>query len=158
MQAALHRNVLFEKLHLISQYPPVRENQVFSAIGHIGQIAQLHVSLIRRAVAFSFIAGPAGGDNVHPDIATAARKWHDVIARQLCAVHKRSAISTEEAVTLEQLAVVKRRYLTKTPPRQRPANPLSGVLAACDAPGIMNLLLLATTFALGGGGLLSLLV
>ena len=38
VQSALRRHVLCEKLHLVSEYAAIRENQVFGAIRHVRQI------------------------------------------------------------------------------------------------------------------------
>jgi hypothetical protein len=83
VQSALRRHVLCEKLHLVSEYAAIRENQVFGAIRHVRQIQEFHARHFGRAIALALITRPARGYDVHPGIFAAARKRNHVIAREL---------------------------------------------------------------------------
>ena len=57
------------------------------------------------AVAFAAVAGPAGGNHIHPDINTVLRERNDVFARQIFLVEMIATVSTNIAVTGKQFAV-----------------------------------------------------
>ena len=70
-----------QKLHLVGQDAPVAQDEVLPQARHIGCEKQRHVRLLRSAVAFTVVAGAAGGHHVHPVVHPVLGKGDDVFAR-----------------------------------------------------------------------------
>ena len=97
--------MLRQKLHLVGEYSPIGQYQILRAIGHIGQIHQLHARAFGGAVALAFVAGAAGRYHVHPGILSAPGKRLDMIAGEFVAgkwraVQKEKVDSTADSITV----------------------------------------------------------
>jgi hypothetical protein len=98
--------VRHQEFHLIGQDAAVAQDEVLPQAGHIGRIQQRHVGLLgRAAAALAVVAGPAGGDHVHPVVLPVLRKRDDVFAREVFFVEMAAAVGADIAVAGEQLAV-----------------------------------------------------
>src|SRR6185295_15772653 len=118
-QAGVRRHVLLQELHLVRQDATVGQDQVFGLVRHVRQVQQFHAGLLGQAVALVPVALSAGGDNVHPGVAPAARQRPDVVPRQAEETEFPCAVGAHVAVAAEQLAVVQRRHLVEAPGGKR---------------------------------------
>src|SRR2546430_11329236 len=105
----MRRQVLLQELHLVGENAAVGEDQVLGLVRNVGRVEQLQAGLLRQAVALVPVAVPAGGDDVHPGVAPAARQRRDVVARQPEVAELAAAVRAHVAVAPEQLAVVDRK-------------------------------------------------
>lgn len=105
------RQVRHQEFHLVRQDAAVSQNEIFPEAGHVRRVQQRHVGLLGRAAALAVVAGPAGGDHVHPGVDAVLRERNDVLARELVFVEMPAAVSTDVAVAREQLAVGEPRAL-----------------------------------------------
>ena len=94
-----------QKLHLVSQYAPVAQDEVLPQAGHVGGVEQRHVGLLGGAVAFTVVAGAAGGDHIHPVVHALLRKRNDVLACEVGFMETPAAVCADVAVADEELAV-----------------------------------------------------
>lgn len=94
-----------QKLHLVSQYASVAQNEIFPQTGYIRCVQQWHVGLLGRAMTFAVVAGLARGNHVHPGIHTFLRKRNDVLTRQVLVGETVSTIGAHAAVAVKQFAV-----------------------------------------------------
>ena len=67
-----------QEFHLIGEYAAIAQNKVFPQAGDVRRVEQGHVGLLGRAVALAVVAGPAGGDHVHPVVNAVLRERNDV--------------------------------------------------------------------------------
>lgn len=95
-----------QEVHLVGQNAAVRQRQELRPVRHIGHGEQRHVRLFGTAAALARIAALAGGDDVRPHVAAAARQRLHVIARELMFGALRSAVHAHEAVAPKQFVVV----------------------------------------------------
>ena len=102
-----------QKVHLVNQDVAVAEDQVFRFIGYVRCVQELHAGLLGGATAFSLVAGSAGGDYIHPDIAPALGYRHDVVACQAQAGQPFAAVGADVLIAVKQLAIVEWRHLVE---------------------------------------------
>src|SRR5712691_3491555 len=109
----MRRQVLLQELHLVGENAAVGEDQVLGLVRNVRRVEQLQAGLLRQAVALVPVAVPAGGDDVHPGVASAARQRRDVVARQPEVAELAAAVRAHVPVAPEQLAVVQRRHVVE---------------------------------------------
>src|SRR6185312_9098319 len=112
--ARIRRHMLSQELHLVDEDAAVGEDQELGAVRDVGCVQQLHVRLFGRAAAFLLVARAAGGHHVHPRVAAPARHREDVVAGELERREMAAAERADEAVAVEELAVVERRDLVES--------------------------------------------
>src|SRR5579872_169924 len=83
VQWARPREMREQILHLVRQYAPPLEEDVFRVGRSEGHCDELHLGLLGRARSFLVIAAAAGRHNVGPDVHAALAERTNVIARQL---------------------------------------------------------------------------
>src|SRR3954463_1149619 len=112
-QPRVRRDVLLQELHLVRKDAAVGEDQVLGLVRHVGRIEELEPALLRQAVPLVAVAVPAGGDHVHPRVASAARERRDVIAGQAEVAELAAAVAAHVAIAAEELPVIQRRHLVE---------------------------------------------
>src|SRR6185437_13277149 len=105
---AIPRQVVDQKFHLVGQDVAVGQDQVFHPARLVGNGEQRHRGLLRRAPAFLQIAREARRNHVLPDVMTAARQRHHVVAGEFPAGAVTTAVQAEIAIAREQGGVAER--------------------------------------------------
>src|SRR6185437_5745192 len=102
------RQVMDQEFHLVGQDVAVGQDQVFHPARLVGNGEQRHRGLLRRAPALLQIARETRRNDVLPDVLTAARQRHDVIAGEFPAGAVTTAVQADIAIAREQGGVAER--------------------------------------------------
>ena len=98
VQARALRQSRREPLVHVCPDVPAFEQEVLESARHIRQVHQRHARFLGRAVGLAAVAHTAGGDQVHPGPAAAARLRHDVFALQVALVEALRAVGAGQPV------------------------------------------------------------
>ena len=79
MQRALAWKVRLEKFHLVTEYAPPLQVDVFGVGGRKGNGQQLYARLLGGSAGLVVVAALAGGDDIAPKIDPALTEWFDMI-------------------------------------------------------------------------------